>query len=155
MNLYNFIFDSLEKQHQFFAHPVLHLDLSSLAYVAPLSAHRKQGGMQVSEVGCVTIATSWVIGRTVPLWWYTQGVGSRCSHWAVRAVLLFLLLGWRKLPCDWDKEMQRPWIWVDGDEEGEGWKGWSWRLHFVCNLCCPICCVIFFLHNLCEVQGTL
>lgn len=41
-------------------------DLPSVAYVAPLSAHRKQGGIRASEVGCerasevgcVTIATS-------------------------------------------------------------------------------------------------
>lgn len=107
-----------------------------------------QARWDASEVGCVTIATSWVIGRTVPFWWSTQGVGSRCSHWAVRAVLLFLLLGWRKHPPGWDKEVQHPWIWVDGDEEEEGWKWWSWRLYFAV-IYAALFVVLFFCYHIC------
>lgn len=59
VNLYNFIFDSSEKAASVLCSScTASSDLTSVAYVAPLSAHRKQVGMRVSEVGCVTIATS-------------------------------------------------------------------------------------------------
>lgn len=83
---------------------------------------------------------------------HTGGVGSRCSHWAVRAVLLFLLLGWRKHPLGWGKEVQHPWIWVDGDEEGGGWKWWAWRLYFVV-IYAALFVVLFFTSHVFEAQA--
>lgn len=45
--------------------------------------------------------------------------------------------------------MQRPWNWVDGDEEGEGWKGWTWRLYFVV-IDAALFVVLFFSYIICK-----
>lgn len=106
--------------------------------MAPLSAHRKQGGMRASEVGCVTIATSWVTGRTVPLWSRRRVSAADAANelWGLCA---FLVTGEKKTP---------PWLWAKRCsiprpgwmvmEKGRG-KWWSWRLYFCFNRCCPIC----------------
>lgn len=76
--------------------------------------------------------------------------GNKLSHWqdctiaVVRAgcrqqmqplscegCVASLVAGVKEAPPWLDKEMQGPWIWVDGDEEGEGSEGWLWRLYFV------------------------
>lgn len=44
--------------------------------------------------------------------------------------------------------MQHPWIWVDGDEEGEWWKWWSWRLYFVV-IYAALFVVLFFCDHIC------
>lgn len=104
---------------------------SSFFFIPPLPIHMMQGGMRATEVGCVTIATSWLTGRTVPLFFESQGDQQWIQPLSCDGSVYLLILGGQETPLLWANRCSilRPGVADDGEKGGgEGDHGCFWFL---------------------------
>lgn len=100
-------------------------------FIPPLPIHMMQGGMRATEVGCVTIATSWLTGRTVPLFFESQGDQQWIQPLSCDGSVYLLILGGQETPLLWANRCSilRPGVADDGEKGGgEGDHGCFWFL---------------------------
>lgn len=103
----------------------------ALFFIPPLPVHMMQGGMRATEVGCVTIATSWLTGRTVPLFFESQGDQQQIQPLSCDGSVYLLILGGQETPLLWANRCSvlRPGVADDGEKGGgEGDHGSFWFL---------------------------